>query len=302
MFLSSLLDVIALQGVGFGKLALYATVMFFSLRFVGGLITKTPITQKAPQAVITDMLHWLFAPVARMVSRLVVAAVVLVATLLLDQQIGPDLFAGFGPAARQPLAVMFVELLVIQDLTSYWTHRLLHRSPWLWRVHAIHHSATDVGWSTTGRIHPVNEVVNYAAGVLPCLLLGFPLSAALMTIPAMSINAIAAHADWDPPLGRLYRVIAGPRFHRWHHTLQHEGGDKNFGNVFSIWDRMFGTYYLPAGRRPTAFGLDDGAVPGNWFGQLAYPFRSSKATVTAGVQQPAQTTRTPASPASPSGA
>jgi sterol desaturase/sphingolipid hydroxylase (fatty acid hydroxylase superfamily) len=84
------------------------------------------------------------------------------------------------------------------------------------------------------------------------------------------------HANVGWSFGPLGRLLACPRFHRWHHTSAVEGRDKNFAGVFPLWDVLFGTYFAPAGRAPTAFGAGDEPVPAGLWRQLAYPFRRAK--------------------------
>jgi sterol desaturase/sphingolipid hydroxylase (fatty acid hydroxylase superfamily) len=70
-------------------------------------------------------------------------------------------------------------------------------------------------------------------------------------------------------------LIASPRFHRWHHTDESEARDKNFAGLLPAWDILFGTYYMPADRRPTSFGTVT-PVPDGLLGQLTFPFRSRR--------------------------
>ena len=270
-------EFLTLQGDSFWRLQLFAITAFFGGCFLGGLLTKTRFTSRPPPHRITDMFHWLFLPWARMISRLLVGPVLVLLGLLLGLSQGPALFQGFGPLARQPNWLIILESLVLVDLTSYWSHRLFHTVPFLWRFHAIHHSATTISWATTGRLHPINEMANYAVAVIPAFLVGFPISIVVSVIPALVWYAIAAHSDWNPPFGPLRYVFASPRFHRWHHTMPSEGGNMNFSNIFSFWDRLFGTFYLPQDTQPVTFGLDGEVMPENYLSQLAYPFRSSHA-------------------------
>jgi sterol desaturase/sphingolipid hydroxylase (fatty acid hydroxylase superfamily) len=273
----SFLELLTLQGDSYWRLQLFAVCSFFGLCFVGGLLTKARATAMPPAHRVTDMFHWLLLPFARMLSRVLVGPLLVVLGLSLGLEQGPALFQGFGPVAQQPRFLIIIEALVLIDLASYWSHRLFHTVPFLWRFHAIHHSATTITWSTTGRLHPINEVVNYAVAVIPTFLLGFPISIVVSVIPALVWYAIAAHSDWNPSFGPLRGVFASPRFHRWHHTMPQEGGNKNFSNIFSFWDRLFGTYYLPADTLPATFGLDGERMPENYLSQLAYPFRSKPA-------------------------
>jgi sterol desaturase/sphingolipid hydroxylase (fatty acid hydroxylase superfamily) len=260
-------DLVALQ--------LTATGLFFSLCYVEARLTRPRPPSKAPPELIVDMWHWLISPTVRFVARGLALGLLTVLATLVGREVGPELLHGFGPVASQPTALIVVELLLLMDLLTYLTHRLFHRVPWLWRFHAIHHSATHVRWSTAGRIHPINEILNYASTLIPCFLMGFPLSLALPLFPFLVVYALAAHTSWNPGFGPLRHVLVSPRMHRWHHTLQHEGGDKNFANVFAFWDKLFGTFYLPEDRVATTFGLDACAIPERYTAQLLYPFEGS---------------------------
>lgn len=276
-------QLIAKQGHSFLWLQFYSVAMFVSMCFLAGLVTKVPMTAKPPAALVTDMWYWMVAPSVRMICRAIVAGLMILGAGVLGQRVSPELLDGFGPVAQQPKWLLVIEALMLMDLSSYWIHRLFHNVPFLWRFHAIHHSATQIGWSTTARVHPINEFFNYTFGAVPLFLVGFPLSMSLATIPVLAWYAVAAHANWNPSYGRLSKIFACPRFHRWHHTMSHEGGNKNFSNVFALWDLLFGSYYLPENKLPQVFGLDDEVLPENYLAQLASPFRKKDAAP----QQPA---------------
>jgi sterol desaturase/sphingolipid hydroxylase (fatty acid hydroxylase superfamily) len=266
-----LLELTELQGAAFTTLQLHATATFLTLSLVEGVITRRPATDP-PRELVTDLFYWLFTPMFRMGSRALVAGMLLLLAAALGWNAGPSLLHGWGPLARQPMWLMVFELLLLTDFMSYWSHRLFHTVGLFWRFHAIHHSATTIRWSTTARVHPINEFVNYGVGLAPCCLLGFPLEALFWITPVLSWYAVSAHTQWNPKFGPLGRVFASPRMHQWHHTHSDEGGNKNFGNLFSLWDRMFGTYYFPD-RVPTVFGLDLEPLPENYLHQFLSPFR-----------------------------
>jgi sterol desaturase/sphingolipid hydroxylase (fatty acid hydroxylase superfamily) len=268
-----LVELAKLQVQDFDRLQFMATGTFFSLCIVEGLLTRPRLSPRPTPDLVADMFYWLTIPTVRIISRFVIGALLVLIALPLGLTIGPTLFDGFGPLARQPKWLIAVEGLMLMDLSAYWGHRLFHTLPGLWRFHAIHHSAVNIRWSTTGRIHPVNEIANYAVTVVPCFVIGLPLSVVLPLVPVMVIYAVSAHAQWNPSFGPLRAVFASPRFHRWHHTHSSEGGNKNFANLFSFWDRVFGTYYLPEGKVAEKFGLDEGGIPEDYVSQLLYPFR-----------------------------
>ena len=270
---ASFVELAKLQWGDFAKLQLLSMGTFAGLIWTEAMLTRMQRSIKPPPELIADMFYWLLIPTVRVISRIVVLVPLVLLGLWLGLRIGPSLFDGFGPLARQPQVLIVIEAVVLTDLSAYWIHRLFHLVPFLWRFHSIHHSATEIRWSTTGRVHPINEIVNYIGAVIPCFLIGLPLGTVLAAFPIMVMYAVAAHTKWNPSFGPLKKVMASPRFHRWHHTLSHEGGNQNFANVFSFWDRVFGTYYLPEGRVAEKFGLDHPDVPITYLGQLLYPFR-----------------------------
>jgi sterol desaturase/sphingolipid hydroxylase (fatty acid hydroxylase superfamily) len=248
----------------FGFFGNYATERF---------LLKQKLLAKLPPDVATDMFYWLFMPPLRMLARFLSVGVLILFALLLGSQVDPAMLRGFGPLSRQPTVLIVIELVVLMDLITYWAHRSFHTFPFLWRFHSLHHSAKYVRWSTTGRVHPLNELANYMVTVLPLALIGFPVNAVMPATPIVILFALFAHTQLNVSFGPLSSIFVSPRFHRWHHTHSHEGGNKNFANVFSLWDRLFGTYYLPADRMPERFGLDVDDVPESYVGQLVYPWR-----------------------------
>jgi sterol desaturase/sphingolipid hydroxylase (fatty acid hydroxylase superfamily) len=125
-------------------------------------------------------------------------------------------------------------------------------------------------------VHPANDLV---AKIVPAVLavgLGFAPAILAGALPFFALYAILLHANVDWDFGPLRSVIASPRFHRWHHTGEAEGRDKNFAGLLPLWDVLFGTYYMPA-RAPERFGVAE-PVPGTLWGQLLWPFRRRRAT------------------------
>ena len=103
--------------------------------------------------------------------------------------------------------------------------------------------------------------------------MGFNGVALAAFVPFLTFYALLLHANLNWSYGRFGYILASPVFHRWHHTSEAEGLDKNFAGLFPFIDAVFGTLYLPRGRQPERFGLVDDDVPDGLLGQLAYPFR-----------------------------
>jgi sterol desaturase/sphingolipid hydroxylase (fatty acid hydroxylase superfamily) len=262
-----------------------SSVAFFWFCGLEMLLRKRRLT-KLSRDQITDMFYWLLMPQVRIASRMVAVALVLGLAFMFGVTYDAAYLKGYGPIAHQPTWLIIVELLLLMDLSTYWTHRLFHTLPGLWRYHAPHHGAHRVTWSTTGRVHPLNEMANYLSTIVPWALIGFPVNLVLPVAPVVILFALCAHAEWDTAYGPFSKILVSPRFHRWHHTHSHEGGNKNFANVFAFWDRLFGTYYLPADRRPTVLGLDLDDMPQGYFGQFMYPWRKPAAEEAASATAP----------------
>jgi sterol desaturase/sphingolipid hydroxylase (fatty acid hydroxylase superfamily) len=175
-------------------------------------------------------------------------------------------------ASSLPLAVQVPLILLLADLLAYATHRLFH-GRWLWRFHAIHHSSTTVDWLSSVRLHPVNDAVARVVQVLPLYWLGFNGAALAVFVPFLTFYALFLHANVPWSYGPLRCVIASPVFHRWHHTTEAEGLDRNFAGLFPFIDLAFGTFYMPPGRQPEHFGVTGDPIPDGLLAQLLHPFK-----------------------------
>jgi sterol desaturase/sphingolipid hydroxylase (fatty acid hydroxylase superfamily) len=182
-----------------------------------------------------------------------------------------EVLHGRSWVSRWPLAAQVVVGLVLADFIGYWTHRMFHRGA-LWRAHAIHHSARTLDWLSAVRNHPLNELLGALCVGVPLVILGFAPAVFASVSVILGLHGLLLHTDvpWD--FGPLRYVLASPRFHRWHHTSQREGQDKNFAGLFPVWDLAFGTFYLPRDRSPVSFGVD-GVVPTTFFAQLVHGLR-----------------------------
>jgi sterol desaturase/sphingolipid hydroxylase (fatty acid hydroxylase superfamily) len=176
--------------------------------------------------------------------------------------------------------VQAFEVLLLGDLAGYWVHRLFH-GRWLWPFHAVHHASRHLDWLSSVRLHPVNDVLSRLAGAVPVLLLGFPPTVLAGYVPFLTLWAILLHANVPWTFGPFRYVLASPAFHRWHHTAEDEGKDKNFAGLFPFLDVLFGTFHMPPGRPAPEVGLRQETVPEGLVAQLLYPFRARRPAVRA---------------------
>ncbi len=228
---------------------------------------------------LTDLAYWFFTPlVTRFVTRVSVGLVFVL--LALGQGVSFDDFRQTVTtrhtwASSLPAWVQVPLILLLADLLAYWSHRLFH-GRWLWPFHAIHHSSKTVDWLSSVRLHPVNDVISRIVQVLPLYWMGFNGTVLAAFVPFLTLYALLLHANLSWTYGPLRYVFASPAFHRWHHTSEEEGLDKNFSGLFPFIDAAFGTFYMPADRQPQRFGILNSDVPDGLLGQLAYPFRAKR--------------------------
>jgi sterol desaturase/sphingolipid hydroxylase (fatty acid hydroxylase superfamily) len=154
---------------------------------------------------------------------------------------------GFGllNAAPVPPAAAAALTILAWSLVNYWLHRAFHRWPWLWRLHRVHHSDTAVDLSTGFRNHP-GEVVAVAllrAALAVALGLSVP---GLIAYEAAAFAAVMwSHANLRLPAAAdraLRWLLVTPAMHHVHHSAERRQTDSNYGELLSVWDRLFGTY------------------------------------------------------------
>jgi sterol desaturase/sphingolipid hydroxylase (fatty acid hydroxylase superfamily) len=218
---------------------------------------------KDVRAVITDSLYWFIVPLFLAFGKQAMLYVGIVALYGGEQ---PE----FLPVNGWPLWLQCVVILVLQDVMLYAIHRLFH-TRLAWKFHAIHHSPKVLDWMSTMRTHPVNFLLEFTLADVIVILLGFsPAALIAMSVFNTAFSALV-HANLNWTFGPLRYVLASPVFHRWHHTTEEAGLDKNFASTFPILDLLFGTFYMPPGKLPEQFGIGDPDFPEDFLGQLVYP-------------------------------
>jgi sterol desaturase/sphingolipid hydroxylase (fatty acid hydroxylase superfamily) len=154
---------------------------------------------------------------------------------------------GFGILNQVPAGgwVAVPVTVVALDLTSYGWHRANHRVGFLWRLHQVHHSDASFTVSTGVRFHPGELLLSLPVRLAAVVLIGAPVVAVLLFEVAFSFANLLEHGDIRLPRSledRLARVCITPALHRRHHAKIQPDRDTNFGTIFSLWDRLFGTY------------------------------------------------------------
>lgn len=264
--------------------SLFVALLFLSAFFwlVESLFAANPAQPRLHKrrGFTTDLIYWFATPlVTKSVSQIGLALLLIAIYRQSIPEIQQMLAARDTALARQPLWLQAIEMLAIGDFIGYWMHRWFHGKG-LWRFHAIHHCSKDLDWLSSVRLHPVNDWLSRWVQASVLVVMGFAPLAIAAYIPFLTFYAVFIHANVAWGFGPLARVVASPRFHRWHHTSEDEGLDKNFAGLFPIWDVLFGTYYMPKNRLPQVFGLKNENVPEGYFAQLLYPFRRASTATT----------------------
>ena len=257
---------------------LYLPTLVASLALVLALESIKPLRPVAPNAFWRWLNNLLLAALSMAVALLTPVLFWALAGLLSVQR-GADV--GLLHALDAPVWLAWVITFVVLDALSYAIHRLSHAVPWLWRLHAVHHSDTEMDATTTHRHHPLESAVATLITLPVLLLLGAPpmavLASALVTL-AVTTFAHANLSLGERPTRWLGWLLVTPDFHRNHHRSVQRWTDSNYGMVLPWFDRLLGTATAiePGERqRDMSLGLEHFRAPNDQRLDrlLAIPFR-----------------------------
>lgn len=167
-----------------------------------------------------------------------------------------DLLPERAILAGRPAWLQFLAYFILSDFLQWCVHVLLHRVPFLWRIHQVHHSVTTMDWAGNFRFHWLEIVVYRCLLYLPLLYLGGDAAPLFAAAIFGTIWGHFNHSNLRVHIGPLGYIFNSPRMHLWHHDVSSEGGvAKNFGIVLSVWDYLFRTAYWPRDRAPRQIGF-----------------------------------------------
>ena len=142
----------------------------------------------------------------------------------------------------EQLWIVVLCALVVQDFTGYWLHRLNHRVNIFWNRHVIHHSSEEFNLSCALR-QSISQTFNYAAILMiPAALLGIPAYVFAILGPIHLFMQFWYHTRLVNKMGILEYILVTPSHHRVHHAINPEYIDKNYSQIFIVWDKLFGTF------------------------------------------------------------
>ncbi|MDP9121105.1 MAG: sterol desaturase family protein [Acidobacteriota bacterium] len=217
----------------------------------------------------TDLIWYTF------VQNYVLAVVIGQLIVWIDHGTG---FSRLRLVSDWPLPLQVVFFLVTHDLYIYWFHRWQHSNKFLWRLHEAHHSARSVDWLAGTRSHVFEILINQTVEFAPMVLLGAPPEVPLIKGMISAVWGMYIHSNIDVHTGKLQLLINGPEAHRWHHAVDLEPPGMNFSTKLAIWDWLFNTMWLPAGKKPTRYGLTYVEFPKGYLRQNLFAFRPFRRT------------------------
>jgi sterol desaturase/sphingolipid hydroxylase (fatty acid hydroxylase superfamily) len=173
--------------------------------------------------------------------------------------------------AMIPSPYKLIAGILLFDMTTYWAHRFYHEVPILWKFHSIHHSTEHMDWVSGFRAHPFDGTLIVPAVVF-LIAAGFETEQVGFLAVFQIVFGLFLHANVRFRFKIFDRFIMTPEFHHWHHSNEEDAIWSNYSTFLPLWDMLFGTYFMPKGkRRPKIYGVDE-LVPMTMAEQLKYPF------------------------------
>ncbi|MEZ4779729.1 MAG: sterol desaturase family protein [Flavobacteriaceae bacterium] len=180
-----------------------------------------------------------------------------------------------------PFGLGLLVFFLVTDFVQWNTHRLLHRVPFLWNFHKLHHSVKEMGFAAHLRYHWMEPVVYKSILYIPLAIIGgFEVnSVAIVHFAALTIGHLNhANLGWD--YGILKYIFNNPKMHIWHHAKElpkNKFYGVNYGISLSCWDYLFGTNHIPFDGRDIVLGFDgDEKFPKKFIHQELYPIKTNE--------------------------
>ncbi len=175
-----------------------------------------------------------------------------------------------------PIWIQFPLIVLIADLAQYASHRLMHTVPFLWRIHAVHHSSESMDWLASSRLHLGEVLITRTCVLAPIFVLGFSQLAIQFYVVYIGLHAIFVHGNVRFTFGPLRYLLVTPAFHHWHHSDDARAANTNFAVHLPVLDKLFGSYFQPR-EWPASYGIGPERLPKGILRQFLYPFTRRQA-------------------------
>lgn len=174
---------------------------------------------------------------------------------------------------------LLLAVMALDFIAQYVVHYLLHKVSFMWRFHMVHHSDTEVDVTTGTRHHPGDFVMRETFALIAILIFGMPVAFYLIYRILTIFFTYFSHANLKLPLyvdKAISYIFISPNVHKFHHHYERPWTDTNYGNIFSFWDRIFGTFVYEDPYK-IVYGLDvtDPSKSDDLSYQIKVPFDKS---------------------------
>jgi len=172
------------------------------------------------------------------------------------------------------IVFQLVFALVISEFGLYWFHRGCHEIPFLWRFHKIHHNPERLYWFNATRFHYLDVTLLQVCGAVPLLLLGAEAKMIALVTIFSTVHGYWQHINAEQDQRLLNYFFSGPELHRWHHNLEPEIANHNYGNNLIVWDHVFRTFYWPKDKNEQVKNIGaEGSFSNNVISMTFDPFK-----------------------------
>lgn len=176
-----------------------------------------------------------------------------------------------------PVWLQFTIFFIIADFIQWNVHRMLHRVPWMWEFHKLHHSVKEMGFAAHLRFHWMETIIYKSIQYIPLAMIGVSIQQFFVLHMFTVLIGHLNHANVGWGYGPLGYIFNNPRMHIWHHAKDLPSDHKygvNFGISLSIWDYLFGSAYIPHSGKDITLGFEgDEQYPEDFLHQMTEPFK-----------------------------
>ena len=151
--------------------------------------------------------------------------------------------------------IVYIIAFFALDFAGYWVHRLQHVTNFFWNGHIVHHSSEEFNLACALRQSVSAIVKTFAIFLLPAAILGVPPQVIGVVAPLHLFAQFWYHTQHINRMGFLEKIIVTPSHHRVHHAINKEYIDKNYGQIFIFWDKLFGTFQEELPDVPPVYGI-----------------------------------------------
>ena len=221
--------------------------------------TRRPLRPRVERRLVHTIRNAAVGAVGAAAVHLVETPIVLPFAILIEGR-------GAGILHNIPLPRWLTVVLacVLMDYTLYVWHVLVHKHPWLWRFHVVHHADLDLDASTAVRFHFGELLISIPWRLAQIAIIGTSPQALVIWQTATLVSILFHHSNADLPEAferTLSRVIVTPRMHGIHHSVVHDEVNSNWSSGLAVWDRLHGTFRLDVPQAAITIGVPECRVP-----------------------------------------